>query len=86
MDDRPEQLAALQTFLADLKYSVATIVGRDSEELRHFGFKPQRRRRELTAEEKAEAAAKARLTKSLKGGRGPEGPRAGTPTTGRPTA
>ncbi|MEZ0227822.1 MAG: hypothetical protein ACAI25_04300 [Planctomycetota bacterium] len=84
MDDRPEELAQLKTFLADLNYSVATIVGRDSEELRQFGFRPKRRRKDLSAEEKAEAAAKAKLTRALKSGRSE--PTRGTSTTERPTA
>jgi hypothetical protein len=65
-ETRPEDHQKLSGFLADLKISLSSVLGRDSEELTTFGFIPQRRRKQLTAQELALRAAKAKLTRGLR--------------------
>ncbi|MEZ0228094.1 MAG: hypothetical protein ACAI25_05670 [Planctomycetota bacterium] len=58
-DDRERALK----FLADLKAALVPHVGRESQELLKFGFKPQKK---LSQEKKAVRAAKARETREKK--------------------
>jgi hypothetical protein len=61
--DRPAASQKLGALIADAKIAITTIVGRENEVLTNFGFKPQKRRKPLTSDQKAIRAAKARLTR-----------------------
>lgn len=63
---RPEDDPKLRKFLADLKYALSCVLGRDSEQLRNFGIAPSRRAKDLTAEEILARAEKAKLTRELR--------------------
>jgi hypothetical protein len=67
---KPTLTKAAQEFLADLHAAMAAQYGNSSETLTHFGFKPAKRRRSLTIEEKAIRAAKAKLTREKRGTKG----------------
>jgi hypothetical protein len=64
---RPQDAQKLRGALADLKVTLQNILGRESEELTKFGFKPAKRAKTLTSEEKALKAAKAKLTRVKRG-------------------
>ena len=53
--------------IGHVKDAVRHVLGRRSIDLLAFGFKPERPRRKLTREEKANAAAKARATREANG-------------------
>jgi len=57
----------LENFLAALKIGLSAAVGRDSEVLTSFGFKPYKKAKARTSEENALAAAKAKLTRQKRG-------------------
>lgn len=78
---RPVDEPKLRTFAEDLKYSLSTLLGRESEELRHFGFTPVRRRRKLTAEEQVAKAEKANETREAH----KPAPRSSAPSSTNPT-
>jgi len=65
-ETRPQDQQNLTAFLADLRVSLKSVLGRDSEELRSFGFAPEKRRKKLTSEELALRAAKAKLTRGMR--------------------
>ncbi len=60
--NREDNIERAVTFLADLKASIVPIVGRESQELMKFGFKPQKRAPKLSLEKKTLRAAKAKAT------------------------
>src|SRR5580704_9796265 len=62
--DKPAAYQKLIAFLADLKIGMSSVLGRSSEELTKFGFKPQQNRKPLTSAQKAVRAAKAKLTRA----------------------
>jgi hypothetical protein len=66
MIDRSADKQKLEGFLADLKASLTTVLGRGSATLLQFGFKPQQPRKPLTPQQKVERAAKAKLTRALR--------------------
>lgn len=55
------------SYLGDLCASFAAVLGRESEELANYGFRPLKRRRAATVEEKVLRTAKARLTREKRG-------------------
>jgi hypothetical protein len=67
---RPVDKKNLEGFLADLKIAMSAVLGRDSQVLTQFGFKPQKPTKALTPEQKVTRAAKARLTRALRGTKG----------------
>ncbi|HZV01411.1 MAG TPA: hypothetical protein VFF73_32155 [Planctomycetota bacterium] len=67
MVTRPSDKKNLEGFLADLKVSLMSIFGRESQSLNDFGMKPQPQKKPLTTEQKALRAAKAKLTRQQRG-------------------
>lgn len=60
---RPKDEEVAVGFLNDVKVGLVAALGRESQKLTDFGFKPQKRREALTSEEKILRAAKAKLTR-----------------------
>src|SRR5207247_1094302 len=60
--DADDDNRAAIAFLADLKAFLIVTLGRENEALTNFGFKPARKPRERSLEEKTEAAEKAKAT------------------------
>ncbi len=56
----------LVTFLANAKIGLASVLGRDSDKLTAYGFKPFKAAKPLTSEQKTLRAAKARLTRAAR--------------------
>jgi hypothetical protein len=67
MQSRPKVYQELLDLLANIKASLQGLLGHDSEALTRFGFKPNKRRKPLTVEQKALRAAKAKLTRQKRG-------------------
>jgi hypothetical protein len=64
---KPQLTSDATVFLSSLDASLGAQVGQDNEILTKFGFKPKKRRKPLTVEEKALRAAKAKLTRQARG-------------------
>ncbi|HZU99958.1 MAG TPA: hypothetical protein VFF73_24805 [Planctomycetota bacterium] len=60
---RAQDTTVARAFLADLKAALVVLLGRESQDLTKFGFKPQKTRRPLTSAEKVQRAAKANQTR-----------------------
>ena len=67
VQDRPQDYQNLLSALVDLKGALQGVFGHQSEDLTKFGFKPTKRRKPLTSEQKAVRAAKAKLTRQKRG-------------------
>jgi hypothetical protein len=67
-----QDAAQAKEFLADLKTGLKTLLGRKSEELSSFGFKPDGTPRTApTVEQKVLRAAKRKMTREMRGTLGP---------------
>lgn len=66
MQSRPRDEELALAFLNDVKVALAAALGRESEKLTDFGFRPQKRRPQMTAEQKILRAAKAKMTRALR--------------------
>lgn len=71
MRARPKDHAGALDFLADLKAALVGVFGRESGELRKFGFKPERRRKPLTPEKNLRRRKRAEKTRELNHTKGP---------------
>jgi len=65
--DKPANEAKAKQLLADLKATMTTQFGGESETLSQFGFKPKAKRRALTSEQQTLANAKRLLTRKARG-------------------
>ncbi len=63
---RPKDEESSLGLINDVKAGLVAALGRENQALTDFGFKPQKRRRKPTAEEKLLAAAKAKLTREAR--------------------
>ena len=64
---KPQLTKDASTFLSSMDASLGAVVGQENEVLTKFGFKPKKRRKPLTLEEKTLRAAKAKLTRQKRG-------------------
>ena len=65
--NRVKDETAAKSFLADLKATLVVLLGRESQDLTKFGFKPQKKSQPLTSAQKVVRAAKAKLTRQKRG-------------------
>lgn len=70
MATRADDERVALSFLKDLRMTFSTILGKQSEGLTKFGFKPEKARRALTPEELLVRAEKVRRTRELRGTKG----------------
>lgn len=63
---RPRDEEVALGFLNDMKAGLVAGLGRENQKLTDFGFKPAKRRAEMTTEQKMIRAAKAKLTRELR--------------------
>jgi hypothetical protein len=68
--EKPDLTKGALQLLGDLRAALGGHLGRDSQELAHFGFTPLARPRPPTTEEKVLRAAKAKLTRQKRGTKG----------------
>jgi hypothetical protein len=69
---RNERTDEVHALLGELRSAIGSIFGRTNTQLVHFGIRPAKERRKLTAEERAVANAKARSTRKQRHGGGPD--------------
>jgi hypothetical protein len=67
---RNERADEVQAFLGELRPAIGSLYGRTNQQLVHFGIRPAKERKKLTAEERAVANAKARSTREHRNGGG----------------